>query len=93
MVGHARPCPGPHCGAVSCFGYCAHLFTLCFGFPSSQEPVIVPPLNLKRLTAAVLKTAIDSWIPASATKTEPDSQKPPGDQVLLVWSLDCENTL
>ena len=34
---------------------------LCFGLV--QEPVIVPPLRLRGLTASALRTAMSSWMP------------------------------
>ena len=81
LVGRTSPCSGPHCCAVSCVMCGSEVRLVCCAHYDSdsdppEEPVLAPPLNLKRLTAAVLKTAIDTWIPASATKLELDSQKP-----------------
>ena len=35
---------------------------------SLQEPIIVPPVRLHRLTASTIKEALDAWMPLTASK-------------------------
>lgn len=49
-----------------------HLFTVThivlLLVDNVQEPIIVPPLRLRRLTASTIKVALDAWMPLAASK-------------------------
>ena len=50
-------------------GWRAFLITTLFdSVTTSQEPVLVPPLRLHRLTASTIKVALDAWMPLTASK-------------------------
>ena len=49
-----------------------------------QEPILVPPLRLHRLTASTIKGALDRWMPISAS-----AKRPWGSVKTVAQHWDC----